>query len=117
MGGLLNAAAVSAAAIFASRVAAFAEDSKEPLKMTLHSWTGQLALTRLMGEAWKNAGLWEHAGGGTRTVGCESWDMTCGRSRPQAGAGRMWGTNIRLHGAEASGNPPHPANLGGCLGL
>jgi len=71
MGGLLNAAAVTAASIFASRVAAFAEDSKEPLKMTLHSWTGQLALTRLMGEAWKNAGLWEHAGVGPAPLGAK----------------------------------------------
>ena len=35
----------------------FAEDSKDPIKMTLHDWTGQLITTRLMGEALKNAGL------------------------------------------------------------
>ena len=36
---------------------ALAEDSKDPIKMTLHDWTGQLITTRLMGEALKNAGL------------------------------------------------------------
>ena len=36
---------------------ALAEDSKEPIKLTLHDWTGQLITTQLMGEALKNAGL------------------------------------------------------------
>ena len=67
MGGLLNAAAVSAASIFASRVAAFAEDSKNPKKMTLHGWV----LTRLLGEARRNAGLWEKAGAGPAPLGAK----------------------------------------------
>jgi hypothetical protein len=61
MGGLPTAA-VTVPSIFASGAAALAEDSEDPIKMTLHDWTGQLMATRLMGEAWKNAGLWESAG-------------------------------------------------------
>ena len=43
--------------LFALGAPALAEDSKDPIKMTLHDWTGQLITTRLMGEALKNAGL------------------------------------------------------------
>ena len=64
MGGLLTAA-VSAASIFASRASALAEDSKNPKKMTLHGWV----LTRLLGEARRNAGLWEKAGAGPAPLG------------------------------------------------
>ncbi len=31
-------------------------ESKDPIKMTLHDWTGQLITTRIMGEVLKNAG-------------------------------------------------------------
>ncbi len=36
---------------------AVASDSKEPIKLTLHDWTGQLITTKLMGEVLKKAGL------------------------------------------------------------
>jgi len=52
-------AAATAAALFASASAlpAFAEaESKDPLKLTLHDWTGQLITTQLMGEVLKKAG-------------------------------------------------------------
>ncbi len=37
--------------------AAVAEDSTDPIKLTLHDWTGQLITTQLMGEVLKAAGL------------------------------------------------------------
>jgi len=43
--------------VFALSAPALAEDSKEPIKLTLHDWTGQLITTQLMGEALKAAGL------------------------------------------------------------
>jgi glycine betaine/proline transport system substrate-binding protein len=53
----LPIAAVAVLSIFAVSAPALAEDSKDPIKLTLHDWTGQLITTRLMGEALKNAGL------------------------------------------------------------
>jgi len=49
--------AVTVGLLVAFSAPALAEDSKDPIKMTLHDWTGQLITTRLMGEALKNAGL------------------------------------------------------------
>src|SRR3546814_13144332 len=49
--------AMTVVSLFALGAPALAEDSKDPIKMTLHDWTGQLITTRLMGEALKNAGL------------------------------------------------------------
>jgi len=37
--------------------AAFAQDSTDPIKLTLHDWTGQLITTQLMGEVLEEAGL------------------------------------------------------------
>lgn len=37
--------------------AAFAQDSTDPIKLTLHDWTGQLITTQLMGEVLEQAGL------------------------------------------------------------
>ena len=34
----------------------FAEDSSDPIKLTLHDWSGQLITTTLMGEVLKKAG-------------------------------------------------------------
>lgn len=50
-------AAATVFSIFLSGSPAFAEDSKDPIKLTLHDWTGQLITTQLMGEALKQAGL------------------------------------------------------------
>ena len=49
--------AMTVVSLLALGAPALAEDSKDPIKMTLHDWTGQLITTRLMGEALKNAGL------------------------------------------------------------
>lgn len=52
-------AAAGAAALFAtaSALPALAEvESKDPIKLTLHDWTGQLITTQLMGEVLKKAG-------------------------------------------------------------
>ena len=35
---------------------AFAQESTDPIKLTLHDWTGQLISTQLMGEVLKAAG-------------------------------------------------------------
>lgn len=37
--------------------AANAQDSKDPIKLTLHDWTGQLITTRIMGEVLKKGGF------------------------------------------------------------
>ena len=60
MGGLLTAA-VTGVSGFTLGAAALAEDTKNPIKLTLHDRAGQLITIRLMGEAWRNAGLWEGA--------------------------------------------------------
>lgn len=52
-------AAVGAFALSVAMVlgtAAWAEDSTDPIKLTLHDWTGQLITTHLMGEVLKKAG-------------------------------------------------------------
>ncbi len=53
----LLTAAMTVVSFFALNAPALADDFKDPIKMTLHDWTGQLITTRLMGEALKNAGL------------------------------------------------------------
>ena len=50
-------AAVAALTLLAAGAPAQAEDSKDPIKLTLHDWTGQLITTQLMGEALKKAGV------------------------------------------------------------
>ncbi len=49
----LCAAALAAAAVSAAATAA---ESQDPLKLTLHDWTGQLITTQIMGEVLKKAG-------------------------------------------------------------
>ena len=49
--------AMTVLSVFVLGAPALAEDSKEPIKLTLHDWTGQLITTQLMGEALKAAGL------------------------------------------------------------
>ncbi len=41
----------------ASGGAAFAQDSSDPIRLTLHDWTGQLITTQLMGEVLEEMGL------------------------------------------------------------
>lgn len=45
-----------AAAALLAAAPAFAEDSSDPIKLTLHDWSGQLITTTLMGEVLKEAG-------------------------------------------------------------
>jgi glycine betaine/proline transport system substrate-binding protein len=51
---LATAAACSALALGAP---AGAQDSSDPIRLTLHDWTGQLITTRIMGEVLQEAGL------------------------------------------------------------
>jgi glycine betaine/proline transport system substrate-binding protein len=51
-----RAAMLVVAALLGSASAARAADSTDPIKLTLHDWTGQLITTRLMGEALKAGG-------------------------------------------------------------
>ena len=41
----------------AGRAAAGAQDSHDPIRLTLHDWTGQLITTQIMGEVLQKAGL------------------------------------------------------------
>jgi glycine betaine/proline transport system substrate-binding protein len=50
------ALAVAGALAFAGEAASAAPESKDPIKLTLHDWTGQLLTTNLMGEILKKAG-------------------------------------------------------------
>ena len=52
--GILGLAALAGLTISAPATAA---DSKDPIKLTLHDWTGQLITTKIMGEVLKKAGL------------------------------------------------------------
>ncbi len=53
MRSILTSCAVAGAALSP----AWAEDSADPVKLTLHDWTGQLITTRIMGEVLQQAGL------------------------------------------------------------
>ncbi|MEO4040095.1 ABC transporter substrate-binding protein [Hoeflea sp. CAU 1731] len=52
----LGAAFAGALAIGLSASPALAAESEEPIKLTLHDWTGQLITTNIMGEVLKKAG-------------------------------------------------------------
>jgi glycine betaine/proline transport system substrate-binding protein len=56
---MLRSSAALAAFALASALTppALAEDSKDPIKLTLHDWTGQLVSAHIMGEVLKKAGL------------------------------------------------------------
>lgn len=51
-----RAAVLASVAFLGLAGAAGAAESTDPIKLTLHDWTGQLITTRLMGEALKAAG-------------------------------------------------------------
>ena len=51
-----RAIALSAALLAATAGASLAQESTEPIKLTLHDWTGQLITTEIMGEVLKKAG-------------------------------------------------------------
>ena len=89
----LGALALSAALALGP---ARAEDSPDPIKLTLHDWTGQLITTHIMGEVLKKAGnnvqyvqadyLAQFAGleTGDLDVAMEMWETT-GREAMDAG--------------------------------
>ena len=114
--------------------AAGAQDSQDPVRLTLHDWTGQLITTRIMGEVLEKAGLnveyvqadylAQFAGlkTGDLHVAMEIWETTgrgamdeADRHRPgrqprrdrHAGDGGV--VVPRLH----EGGVPGPARLGG----
>lgn len=55
-GAKFLALAVAGALAFAGGLASAAPESKDPIKLTLNDWTGQLLTTQLMGEVLKKAG-------------------------------------------------------------
>ncbi|MBM2853242.1 MAG: Glycine betaine/proline transport system substrate-binding protein, partial [Steroidobacteraceae bacterium] len=52
---LKNFAVAAAVAVLAVALASCAK-TKEPIKLTLHDWTGQLITTRIMGSVLEKAG-------------------------------------------------------------
>lgn len=96
--------AASALALFAScgLPAAAAPESTDPIKLTLHDWTGQLITTQIMGEVLKQAGynieyvqadyLAQFAGlkSGDLHVAMEIWETTGREALDEAvGSGRV----------------------------
>lgn len=54
--GAIAGAVAMAGAAFAPMAAEAAVESKDPIKLTLHDWTGQFITTKIMGEVLKKAG-------------------------------------------------------------
>lgn len=85
-GILIRGLMVSAFALAAG--AAGAQESSDPIKLTLHDWTGQLITTNLMGEVLKQAGYnveYVQADYLAQFAGLERatcmWRWRCGRRR------------------------------------
>jgi glycine betaine/proline transport system substrate-binding protein len=57
IGRALTSSAFTALALVAAAASASAQDSQDPIRLTLHDWTGQLVTTRIMGEVLERAGL------------------------------------------------------------
>ncbi len=105
------ALAVAAAFQFAAP-AAFAQESTDPIKLTLHDWTGQLITTNIMGEVLKKAGynieyvqadyLAQFAGleTGDLTLAMEMWETT-GREAMDASTATGKTENIGPTGMKA----------------
>jgi glycine betaine/proline transport system substrate-binding protein len=53
----LGSSALAAAFVLAALAPAGAQDSSDPIRLTLHDWTGQLVTTRIMGSVLEEAGL------------------------------------------------------------
>jgi glycine betaine/proline transport system substrate-binding protein len=53
----LGTSALASALLLAALTPAGAQDSQDPIRLTLHDWTGQLITTRIMGEVLERAGL------------------------------------------------------------
>ena len=54
---ILAASALSGALALTAQAPAAAQESQDPIRLTLHDWTGQLITTRIMGEVLQRAGL------------------------------------------------------------
>jgi glycine betaine/proline transport system substrate-binding protein len=120
---LLGAAALSVA------LPAAAQDSTDPIKLTLHDWTGQLITTELMGEVLKAAGhtveyvqadyLAQFAGleTGDLTVAMEIWETT-GREAMDAAIATGNVENLGPTGMQAKEEWWYPAYMAErCPGL
>ena len=97
--GLKILAAAAAAALAAGPLAA--QESTDPIRLTLHDWTGQLITTRLMGEVLQRAGYnveYVQADYLAQFAGLESGDLHV--------AMEMWETTGReaMDAATATGN-------------
>lgn len=80
--------AIALATLLATTAPLMAQDSADPIKLTLHDWTGQLITTQLMGEVLRKGGhnveyvqadyLAQFAGleSGDLTVAMEIWETT-----------------------------------------
>lgn len=85
---LLKMLQVSTLAVLAGTTSGLAQESTDPIRLTLHDWTGQLITTQLMGEVLKQAGysieyvqadyLAQFAGlaSGDLHVAMEMWETT-----------------------------------------
>ncbi|MEP9370559.1 ABC transporter substrate-binding protein [Mesorhizobium sp. KR1-2] len=108
----LGALALSAAMFLSSGPQARAEDSTDPIKLTLHDWTGQLITTHIMGEVLKKAGysvdyvqadyLAQFAGleTGDLDVAMEMWETT-GRDAMDAAVATGKVENLGENGMQA----------------
>lgn len=108
----LGALALSAAMFLSSGPQARAEDSGDPIKLTLHDWTGQLITTHIMGEVLKKAGysvdyiqadyLAQFAGleTGDLDVAMEMWETT-GRDAMDAATATGKVENLGENGMQA----------------
>ena len=109
--------------------AAFAQDSTDPIKLTLHDWTGQLITTQLMGEVLEEAGLnveyvqadyLAHFAGletGDLHVAMEMWETT-GREAMDAATATGKVVNVGPTGMKAKEEWWYPAYMAErCPGL
>lgn len=113
IGGTLTRFTVMSAVAFSLMTSAVnAQESTDPIKLTLHDWTGQLITTQIMGEVLKKAGfnveyvqadyLAQFAGleTGDLTVAMEMWETT-GRDAMDAATATGKVENVGATGMKA----------------
>jgi len=118
-----------AASVIALAVPATAQESSDPIKLTLHDWTGQLITTQLMGSVLKEAGynieyvqadyLAQFAGleSGDLHVAMEIWETT-GREAMDAATATGKVDNLGATGMQAKEEWWYPAYMAErCPGL
>lgn len=113
---------VSALALVAAAAAAAAQESSDPIRLTLHDWTGQLITTRIMGEVLEEAGytvdyvqadyLAQFAGleTGDLHVAMEMWETT-GREAMDAATATGRVVNVGPTGMKAKEEWWYPAYM------